>query len=224
MNGGSLLAAAGICAGLILSGCASDRPPDASADGTSLVAQATATVRALKTDSPDDASVLLCQAKAVVIFPNLLASGSAFAAPRGQGVLIARGQLGTWSFPAFYETASVPPHLALGTKQVSVVMFLMTDRAFQSVVDSNTLSLSAFDDLSWADLNTATEEQIAHDDIVVWSRPNRAFAAPRMPEGADAQRLATDRSEDAASVKTLRRAPEPVSDEDAAALRDALGP
>jgi lipid-binding SYLF domain-containing protein len=169
------LAATGV---LALAGCSgfgssvSDKP--AVSDEQSLINNATHTVGAMKVAATSKVPTLLQKAKAVVIFPDMIKGGIGIGASHGKGVLLAKTS-GGWSEPAFYDSTSISLGLQIGAEESSVVMFVMTQKALDAMLQTSTFTLKAQGGLSLADLNTATQEQITGADVVVWSRSEGAF-------------------------------------------------
>ena len=163
---------------LTLAGCGQfgtsvpDKP--ATSDEQSLVDGATHTVGVMKTAAAAKAPALLQKAKAVVIFPDMIKGGIGIGASHGKGVLLER-TAGGWSDPAFYDSTSISLGVQIGMEESAVVMFVMTDKALNSLLQTSTFTLKAQGGLALADLNTATQDQITGADVVVWSKSEGAF-------------------------------------------------
>ncbi len=162
---------------LALAGCSMFGGGESSKPGVSdeqsLVDSATHTVGVMKTAAAAKAPALLQKAKAVVIFPDMIKGGIGIGASHGKGVLLAR--TGGWSDPAFYDSTSISLGVQIGMEESAVVMFIMTDKAYKSMLQTSTFTLKAQGGLALADLNTATQDQITGADVVIWSKSEGAF-------------------------------------------------
>jgi len=76
-------------------------------------------------------------AKAVLIFPQVLKGGFIFGGSGGTGVLVVREANGDWSQPAFYTIGSVTFGLQIGGESAGVVMLGMTQKAVDSLLTSS---------------------------------------------------------------------------------------
>lgn len=216
-----LLIGAGAFGSLALTGCSSTSQ-EMQTDEASLVTSATATVGVLKANGGTNAADLLQKAKAVLIFPDLINGGVGVGASRGQGVLLARSQQG-WSYPAFYETSSISLGLQLGAEESSVVMFVMSQRALDNLMQSNNFSLKAGGGLSLVDFNAATQAQLEGADVVVWSKSKGAYGGLTLSGSDVSQRLDRDKSYYGKPVNVTQIAQGAVSNKQADSLRTALG-
>lgn len=85
---------------------------------------------------------LLRKAKAVLIVPSLLKAGFLVGGEGGSGVLMARGQGGEWSNPAFFTIGSGSFGLQIGFQDSEVVFLIMSRRTLESMLDA-TVKLGA---------------------------------------------------------------------------------
>ncbi len=76
-------------------------------------------------------------AKAILIFPQVLKGGFIWGGSGGTGVLLVRGENGEWSQPAFYTLGSVTFGLQIGGEAAEVVMMGMTQKAVDSLLSSS---------------------------------------------------------------------------------------
>ena len=76
-------------------------------------------------------------AKAVLIFPQVLKGGFIFGGSGGTGVLLVRERNGDWSQPAFYTIGSVTFGLQIGGEAAELVMVGMTQKAVDSLLTSS---------------------------------------------------------------------------------------
>ena len=189
-------AAITLIGGTALAGCSGmgmESKQERVADAQSTVDQATHTVGVMRASTGTRTAALLQRAKAVLIFPDMVKGGIGIGASRGQGVLLARGTAG-WSEPAFYESTSVSVGLQLGVEESAIVMFILSQRAFDGLLQTSSFSLKAQAGVALADLNTATQEQLAGADVVVWSKSSGAFGGLAVSGSDIAQRPGLDRS------------------------------
>jgi len=76
-------------------------------------------------------------AKAVIIFPQVLKAGFFLGGSGGTGVLMVHhATSGTWGEPSFYTVASVTFGLQIGAEAAEVVMLAMTQKAVDSLLSS----------------------------------------------------------------------------------------
>ncbi len=222
MDRRSFLLGAGMLGTVALAGCASSTPQQQVGDEQSLVDAATATVGVLKANSGANGATLLKSAKAVAIFPDVLKGGVGVGASRGQGVMLVRGPTG-WSYPAFYDTSSVSLGLQLGVEESSVVMFVMSQRALDHLMQTSDFTFKAGGGMSLVDLNAATQQQLTGADVVVWSKSQGAYGGLTLSGSDVAQRLDRDQSYYGTAVNAMQIAQGTVSNKQADALRAALG-
>jgi SH3 domain-containing YSC84-like protein 1 len=77
------------------------------------------------------------QAKAVLVFPQVIEGGFLVGGSGGTGVLLVRDEAGNWSQPAFYTLASAGFGPLIGAEVSQVIMVAMTDRAVNSILESS---------------------------------------------------------------------------------------
>ena len=76
------------------------------------------------------------QARAVIIFPELIKGAFIIGAEGGSGVLLTRGAAGQgWSYPAFYTLASGSLGLQIGGQSSELVLTLMSEKALTSIIN-----------------------------------------------------------------------------------------
>lgn len=78
---------------------------------------------------------LLNEARAILIVPNMVKAGFIVGGQVGDGVMLARGGTG-WSNPAFYSFYAGSVGLQIGVESAEVAFLIMTDAAFQALLDS----------------------------------------------------------------------------------------
>ena len=79
---------------------------------------------------------LLAKAKAVLIVPSLLKAGFFVGGEGGSGVLLARGEGGEWSNPAFFGIGSGSFGLQIGFQDSEVVFLIMSRRTLESMLEA----------------------------------------------------------------------------------------
>jgi lipid-binding SYLF domain-containing protein len=78
----------------------------------------------------------LDQARAVVIVPALYKGGFIFGGQYGNGVLLARLEDGSWSYPAFYTMEGGSLGLQIGLESTAVLFIIMTDKGLHAMLDN----------------------------------------------------------------------------------------
>jgi lipid-binding SYLF domain-containing protein len=78
----------------------------------------------------------LDQARAVVIVPALYKGGFIFGGQYGNGVLLARLEDGSWSYPAFYTMEGGSFGLQIGLESTAVLFIIMTDKGLHAMLDN----------------------------------------------------------------------------------------
>lgn len=184
-----LTAAVGTTALLALGGCqsmeasnqdraAAARSQPSTTEQQQMVDKARITVETMRTDAafgngPD----LLRKARAVVILPNLIKGGFFVGAEGGQGVMLAH-QGSAWSEPAFVSVGSASFGLQIGLETAQLVMFVMSDRAFQGLLQDE-FKLGAQAGITVVTLGSNVQGATtprADADIVVWASSSGAYA------------------------------------------------
>ncbi|MBV9784521.1 MAG: lipid-binding SYLF domain-containing protein [Acidisphaera sp.] len=144
-------------------------------DAQEVVRDAAATIHTMRTWPGFAKAGLLRRAKAVLVFPNVVKAGFVVGAEGGQGVLLAhRG--GGWSDPAFYVMGSLTLGPQVGGQIGPVVLIIMSQRAYDALLGSNTFSLKATADLAVVDFARISEAPLTPPDIVVWTHAAGLFA------------------------------------------------
>lgn len=114
------------------------RPVHADAtDAEELVSEAQFTLKKLQAhpDLGPYVTRYLKQAKAVLIVPQLLKGGFIVGGEGGTGVLLARGDGGRWSYPAFYSMGAASFGLQIGGQASEVLLLIMTGQGLQAVIE-----------------------------------------------------------------------------------------
>ena len=213
------LTATTMLGGLSLAGCTST-PTEQRGNEQALVDTATATLTRFKTDAGPRATALLHNARAVLVFPDLVKGGVGLGATRGQGVMLIRTAQG-WNGPAFYETSSVSVGLQVGIENSAVVMIVNSARAESQLMQSSDFTFKAGGGLSIADLSTASQDQLTGADVVIWSRSQGAYGGLTLSGSDVSQRLDRDKTYYGKPVTAMQIATGAAINPQAAALRAA---
>jgi SH3 domain-containing YSC84-like protein 1 len=136
------------------------------------------TVEAVKTDASfGNAPDLLRRARAVLVVPNLIKGGFFVGGEGGQGVLLAN-QGGSWSYPAFEQLFSASFGLQIGLEAAQLVMFVMTEKALQGLLQSE-FKMGAQAGISvlmiGSNVQGATTPRL-DADLIVWAKSQGAYA------------------------------------------------
>lgn len=101
-----------------------------------LVERARVTALTLLTDPQyADLQNLMKRARAVLILPNVIQAGFFIGGGGGTGVLVARGDDGNWSGPAFYTMAEASFGLQFGGQASEMMIVIMTQKGLDAVID-----------------------------------------------------------------------------------------
>ena len=113
-------------------------PATAGVEQTGLVDKAHVTVQEFGQDQEVGPTVkrLLRSAKAVVIFPAILKGAFFVGAEGGSGVLLAKGDGGRWSYPAFYTMGGLSFGLQFGGQSSGIMLLIMTSKGLNSVINN----------------------------------------------------------------------------------------
>ncbi len=123
--------------GLLATLGACSRTWDARTEAGSLTDASRWAVERLKNQNDDMAKLFrenLRTARGIAIFPAVTKGAFIVGAQGGSGVVLARDNEGTWSYPAFYNLASGSFGLQAGFQSAEVVLILRSDRAVQAVI------------------------------------------------------------------------------------------
>jgi len=145
-------------------------------DAKGLVQKSQATISGFAA-SKDYASLgpALGQAKAVLIFPQILKAGFILGGSGGSGVLLVRNEkAGTWSGPAFYTMGAASLGFQAGASAAEVVMVVHTQKALDSLY-STKVKLGADASVAAGPKGIGTGAAI-DADFIVYSKAKGAFA------------------------------------------------
>ena len=149
------------------------------ADGEqATVDHAVVTLQDLRRDKEfGNARSLLHEARAVLIAPRIFKAGFFVGGEGGAAVLMSRGAHG-WSDPAFYAVGSASFGLQIGAQESEMIMFVMTDRALQALMQDK-FTIGANAGIAVATLGSTVEGATtanAGADIIVWASSSGAYA------------------------------------------------
>ena len=118
-------------------------------DQTQMVNRAVNTVERIRSDPKwrDIVPGKLANARAVLIVPDLVKGGFFLGAEYGTGVLVVRGNDGTWSAPAFYSIASGSFGLQIGLQDAESLFIIMSDRGLSAIMQDK-MKLGAAADIA----------------------------------------------------------------------------
>ncbi len=74
-------------------------------------------------------------AKAVMLFPNVVKGGLFVGAEGGTGILLARAPNGEWSYPAFFSMGSASLGFQVGGQISEVMLLIMTGNGLKAILD-----------------------------------------------------------------------------------------
>lgn len=124
------LPAAAAAAGLL-------RPAFAMSDAQQLVEKARiAFLDMITDDNYKEMRDYVKQARALIIFPELIKGAFIIGAEGGSGVLVTRGAAGQgWSYPAFYTLASGSLGLQIGGQSSELVLTVMNEKGLTALIN-----------------------------------------------------------------------------------------
>jgi len=167
-----------VFAAALLLGAAFAAAPARASDEQALVDHSVGTLQDLRHDKEfGNARSLLRDCRAVLIAPRLFKAGFFFGGEGGSAVLMVRGA-GGWSSPAFYTIASASFGLQIGAESSELVLFIMSDRALQALMQDK-FKIGANAGIAVATLGSDVEgATTAHAgaDIVAWASSSGAYA------------------------------------------------
>ncbi len=120
---------------------------------------------------------LLAEAKAVLVFPKLIKASLIVGGEGGNGVMLARGQDGSWSSPAFYSLGAPSLGLQAGFRESTAVVFVMNETTMERLLHSS-MTLGAQTSVTLGEVGERglTEGDMLRKDIYVLTEAGGAFA------------------------------------------------
>ncbi|MPY73212.1 MAG: hypothetical protein GEU87_03025 [Alphaproteobacteria bacterium] len=127
-----------LCLIVALAVAASTPPAFAAPEQEGLVDKARVAVQGFARDQEVGPTVrnLMKSAKAVVVFPSVLKGAFFVGAEGGSGVLLAKGDGGRWSYPAFYTLGGASFGLQFGGQSSEMILLIMTSKGINSVINN----------------------------------------------------------------------------------------
>ena len=122
----------------------------------------------------------LKNSKAVLLIPQMLKGGFVVGGSGGSGVLLARNDDGSWSYPTFYTLGALSVGLQIGAESSEVMMLIMTDKGKDSFL-SNSIKLGADATIAAGPLGSGVKAATA--DIFSYANSKGAFGGASV-EGA----------------------------------------
>lgn len=123
-------------------------------------------------------AALLADTRCVAIFPGLVEAGLIFGGSHGTGVVSCRNEEGKWSPPSFVKISEGSFGLQIGYKASDLVLFFVTERATQTLLDQKTTFGGA---LSFAagpvakQAGTTTDSELS-SDVYIYASSKGLFA------------------------------------------------
>ena len=161
-------------------GCPTPAFADDAMDAQQLVDKARMTLEASITD-PDmgpSLRLLLKNARAVLIYPQVIRLAFVFGASGGSGVLLAYDQkTNVWSGPAFYTIGQGSIGLQAGAEATEVVLVASTDRGLAALLSTSS-KLGADVGVALGPVGVGAEAATANlsGDIISYSRASGLYA------------------------------------------------
>ncbi|MFY8094320.1 MAG: lipid-binding SYLF domain-containing protein [Niveispirillum sp.] len=164
--------------GLTLAVSALVRPAQALTEPELMVERARVTALTLLTDPQyKDLKTLVGRARAVLILPNVIQAGFFVGGGGGTGVMVARGDDGAWSGPAFYTLAEASFGLQFGGQASEMMMVIMTQKGLDAVIDRK-VKLGADANVAIGELGTGVGASYGvglSADIYVYAKTSGLF-------------------------------------------------
>ncbi|AOX20112.1 lipid-binding SYLF domain-containing protein [Kozakia baliensis] len=169
-----------LASAILLAATTSPIPAFAAQTQQSLVDRATLAVQDLFQDTKPTsrAQRYLARARAVMVCPSVFHMSIAFGGSGGGCVLLSRDARGSWSDPAFYTLSSASLGLQLGVESSELMLFIMSDRGLQALLDSQ-FKFSAGASASFANMGSGIEDGTAgasNTDIMALQKSQGLFA------------------------------------------------
>lgn len=89
---------------------------------------------AARTDINKFVKKYMRDAKGVLVIPSLLKAGFFVGGEGGSGVLLAKGQNGQWSYPAFYTMGAASIGIQFGGQVSETMLIIMTSKGLDSII------------------------------------------------------------------------------------------
>jgi len=129
---------AAMMAGSLAGPAYGDEVAEAKKDAEEIVSEAVFTVQKLASH-PDVGKWVrkyMADAKAVLVFPQVLKGGFIVGGEGGTGVLLAKAGNGEWSYPGFYSMGAGSVGLQIGAQKSELILLIMTGKGLSAILDS----------------------------------------------------------------------------------------
>lgn len=156
-----------------------------------LIDEAAVTLKEFLND-PDYGALrdILGRARAVMIIPDFVKAGLVLGGQSGDGVLIARGADGRWSYPAFYELVGGSIGLQAGASKQEILMIIMSDKVLDSLLDGE-MTFGGGVAVAAGPTGAEAGAPVERADVYTYSRSSWAYAGLVVNGG----RMAADNGE-----------------------------
>ena len=147
-------------------------------------------------DTKEIPDKLLSQAKCIAVFPGVVKAAMGVGARHGKGVMSCKDASGQWGPPVFMEMSGGSMGFQIGVEKADVVLFFMTDKSIQSLLDSK-FTLGAQAGVAAGPVGRTAEANTdvkLNAEIYSYARSKGAFAGLSL-EGA---KVAPDKSDNQA--------------------------
>lgn len=115
-----------------------DEVVEAKKDAEEIVSKAVFTIEKLASH-PDVGKWVrkyMADAKAVLVFPQVLKGGFIVGGEGGTGVLLAKADNGEWSYPGFFSMGAGSVGLQVGAQKSEMMLLIMTGKGLSAVLNS----------------------------------------------------------------------------------------
>lgn len=123
-------------------------------------------------------AALLADTRCLAIFPGLVEAGLIFGGSHGTGVVSCRNEEGKWSPPSFVKISEGSFGLQIGYKASDLVLFFVTERATQTLLDKKTTfggQLSVAAGPAAKQTGTTTDSELS-SDVYIYATSRGLFA------------------------------------------------
>ena len=153
-------------------------PAQALTEQQELVERARLTLTSMRQEERYSAiNRLLPNARAIMIFPDVFRGGFVVGGEGGTGILLARQEDGSWSYPAFFGMGTGSVGLQIGGQVSETVLVVMTEDGLNALFDSQ-VTLGADASVAVASIGSGIEARTGLDtnaDMYAFSRNQGLF-------------------------------------------------
>ena len=131
----------GALVGLFMTGAVPARADEASENlktAEEVVTEAAFTAEKLRNNSEFSPYIraYMKKAKAVLVFPEIIKGGFVIGGEGGTGVLLAKADDGTWSYPSFFSLAAASFGLQIGAQTSEMMLLVMTGDGLEAILEN----------------------------------------------------------------------------------------